>query len=192
MGRWCLLLDPLRDYPAWCQSSGPASCQRFSRTTGRDHYTASFWVPYVRLRCIQVIRPSTCKPNRVKPGCYGLLFFVAVQPFMYGQARDVVRYMPSACAWPLPPFPTHTPFPSCTLLPSLLSPHFLLSSLPGHRHHMPPDESAGVHFHGLQARGGCRVPRKKSRLWRYQSSVIPPEVRGSCKLRHRPGGGQRL
>lgn len=36
-----------------------------------------------------VIRPSTFKPNRVKPGCYGLLFFVAVQPFMYGQARDV-------------------------------------------------------------------------------------------------------
>ena len=22
VGLWCLLLDPLRDYPAWCQSSG--------------------------------------------------------------------------------------------------------------------------------------------------------------------------
>ena len=42
-------------------------------------------------RVTQVIRPATVKPNRVKPGCYGLLFFVAVQPFMYGQARDVVR-----------------------------------------------------------------------------------------------------
>ena len=29
------------------------------------------------------------KPSRVKPGCYGLLVFVAIQPFMYGQARDV-------------------------------------------------------------------------------------------------------
>jgi len=36
-----------------------------------------------------VIRPAHIKPSRVKPGCYGLLFFVAVQPFMYGQARDV-------------------------------------------------------------------------------------------------------
>jgi uncharacterized membrane protein YphA (DoxX/SURF4 family) len=36
-----------------------------------------------------VIRPSTIKPSRVKPGCYALLVFVAIQPFMYGQARDV-------------------------------------------------------------------------------------------------------
>jgi uncharacterized membrane protein YphA (DoxX/SURF4 family) len=36
-----------------------------------------------------VIRPSAMKPSRVKPGCYGLLVFVAIQPFMYGQARDV-------------------------------------------------------------------------------------------------------
>ena len=36
-----------------------------------------------------VMRPEHIKPSRVKPGCYALLGFVALQPFMYGQARDV-------------------------------------------------------------------------------------------------------
>ena len=35
------------------------------------------------------MRPEHIKPSRVKPGCYALLGFVALQPFMYGQARDV-------------------------------------------------------------------------------------------------------
>jgi len=36
-----------------------------------------------------VLRPQSIKPSRVKPACYALLAFVAVQPFMYGQAADV-------------------------------------------------------------------------------------------------------
>lgn len=36
-----------------------------------------------------VLRPSHIKPSRVKPACYMLLGFVIVQPFMYGQAKDV-------------------------------------------------------------------------------------------------------
>ena len=37
-------------------------------------------------RCIAVTSQAI-KPSRVKSGCYGLLVFVAIQPFMYGQAR---------------------------------------------------------------------------------------------------------
>merc|ERR1719199_825526 len=38
---------------------------------------------------VLVMRPATIKPSRVKLGCYALLVFVAIQPFMYGQATDV-------------------------------------------------------------------------------------------------------
>jgi hypothetical protein len=37
-----------------------------------------------------ILRPAHYKPSRVKLGCYVLLGFVFVQPFMYGQARDLV------------------------------------------------------------------------------------------------------
>ena len=37
-----------------------------------------------------VLRPAHFRPARVKLGSYLLLGFVALQPFMYGQARDVV------------------------------------------------------------------------------------------------------
>jgi len=36
-----------------------------------------------------VLRPHRIKPSRVKPACYVLLSFVAIQPFMYGQVTDV-------------------------------------------------------------------------------------------------------
>mmetsp|Transcript_3901 Transcript_3901/g.12085 ORF Transcript_3901/g.12085 Transcript_3901/m.12085 type:complete len:290 (+) Transcript_3901:60-929(+) len=36
-----------------------------------------------------ILRPAHYKPSRVKMGCYILLGFVFVQPFMYGQARDL-------------------------------------------------------------------------------------------------------
>merc|ERR1712087_31965 len=36
-----------------------------------------------------ILRPQDIKPSRVKPACYALLTFVCVQPFMYGQAKDV-------------------------------------------------------------------------------------------------------
>jgi len=35
-----------------------------------------------------VARPRSIKPSRVKPACYMLLGFTALQPFMYGQATD--------------------------------------------------------------------------------------------------------
>jgi len=35
-----------------------------------------------------ILRPNTIKPTRVKPASYLLLTFVALQPFMYGQATD--------------------------------------------------------------------------------------------------------
>ena len=35
-----------------------------------------------------VLRPSSIKPSRTKPAAYLLLGFVALQPFMYGQATD--------------------------------------------------------------------------------------------------------
>jgi len=38
---------------------------------------------------VLVLRPKEVKPSRVKVGCYTLLAFVFLQPFMYGQARDV-------------------------------------------------------------------------------------------------------
>lgn len=41
-----------------------------------------------------ILRPAHYKPSRVKMGCYILLGFVFVQPFMYGQARDLVRELP--------------------------------------------------------------------------------------------------
>jgi uncharacterized membrane protein YphA (DoxX/SURF4 family) len=37
---------------------------------------------------VLVLRPKEVKPSRVKVGCYTLLAFVFLQPFMYGQARD--------------------------------------------------------------------------------------------------------
>jgi len=36
-----------------------------------------------------ILRPSHYKPSRVKLGCYLLLSFVFIQPFMYGQATDM-------------------------------------------------------------------------------------------------------
>merc|ERR1719484_209384 len=36
-----------------------------------------------------VLRPRHIKPNRIKPASYLLLGFVALQPFMYGQATDI-------------------------------------------------------------------------------------------------------
>ena len=75
-----------------------------------------------------MIRPSTIKPSRVKPGCYALLVFVAIQPFMYGQARDVVRraylHLCSAPPTPAPPHPRRClrphlcPCPHATTLPT--------------------------------------------------------------------------
>jgi len=37
---------------------------------------------------VLVLRPKEVKPSRVKVGCYTLLAFVFLQPFMYGQARS--------------------------------------------------------------------------------------------------------
>ena len=39
-------------------------------------------------RSAVVLRPKHMKPSRIKPACYLLLGFVAVQPFLYGQATD--------------------------------------------------------------------------------------------------------
>ena len=35
-----------------------------------------------------ILRPASIRPSRVKPACYLLLGFTALQPFLYGQATD--------------------------------------------------------------------------------------------------------
>ena len=60
----------------------------------------------VQLGCSAlVLRPRHIKPSRIKPACYLLLAFVAVQPFMYGQATDAdfmcrsITLAGGACPW---------------------------------------------------------------------------------------------
>ena len=52
-----------------------------------------------------VLRPSSIKPSRTKPAAYLLLGFVALQPFMYGQATDADFMCRCEASQPQPPLP---------------------------------------------------------------------------------------
>eukprot|EP00967_Tisochrysis_lutea_P009172 scaffold10881_cov35-Tisochrysis_lutea.AAC.4 len=61
---------------------------------------------------VMILRPSHYKPSRVKLGCYLLLSFVFIQPFMYGQATDMVCAQ-TAAPWANYYAVTSPPCPLC-------------------------------------------------------------------------------